>query len=262
MVCNKTPVPVGKEFCADFGQSLHDKGVVAGDRTRVVSNIELLEPSQHFRQHGQLIKKYLVHVFAEAEQVLFAEVGHLVLAGGVICHEHIVDCKPDLSFNFGKSAALMTLNDGPLLIFKFLLLSPGVSPDPRLGLEKWHKHARNVIILHHLMDDRHRQSLQVIRDEANQTEAGHRAFEINVFDLIFHFFHIRFEKHCFCFLEPVIWLDELSVGQCLTLADHDGELAIAVVDELHEGVIGSVACRAVVQEHFQEVNSGDLMVDL
>ena len=102
----------------------------------------------------------------------------------------------------------------------------------------------------------------MIRNEANQTEAGHRAFEINVFDLILHFFGIRFEQHCFCFLEPVIWLDELSVGQCLTLADHDGELAIAVVDELHEGVIGSVACRAVVQEHLQEVHCGDLMVDL
>ena len=102
----------------------------------------------------------------------------------------------------------------------------------------------------------------MIRNEANQTEAGHRAFEINVFDLIIHFLVLGFKQHCLRFLEPIIWLNELSIGQCFALADHDGELAIAVVDELHERVIGSVACRAVVQEHLQKVHGGDFMIDL
>ena len=102
----------------------------------------------------------------------------------------------------------------------------------------------------------------MIRNEADQTEAGHRAFEINVFDLIIHFLGLGFEQRCLRLLEPIIWLNELSIGQCFALADHDGELAIAVVDELDQSVVGSLACRAVVQEHLQKVHSGDFMINL
>ena len=94
----------------------------------------------------------------------------------------------------------------------------------------------------------------MIRNEANKTEAGHCAFEIYVLELLIHLLRLGLSHDVLGTLSLGIWLNELSVCQRFTFGDHDGEFAIAVVDELDEGVVCGLACRAVVQEHLQEVN--------
>jgi len=57
-------------------------------------------------------------------------------------------------------------------------------------------------------------------------------------------------------------LNKLVIWQNFNLANHFAKLAIAVVDELNEGVVGGLARSAMVQEHFYEVHGGYFMVYL
>ena len=82
-----------------------------------------------------MIEKHLVEILPQAQQVLFSEGGHLVLACAVISHEHVVDGEPDLSFDFSELAAIMSLNLLPLLVFKLLLFTSSIGADPGLGLQ-------------------------------------------------------------------------------------------------------------------------------
>ena len=126
----------------------------------------------------------------------------------------------------------MTLNDFPGLIFKLLLLAVCIRANPGLGFEKGHEHARNIIVLHHLVNDWQRQCLQLIRNEANQAETGHSALEIHIFELLVHLLLLCLAQDSFCALRLCIWLDELVVGEGFALAHHVGKLSIAVVDQL------------------------------
>jgi len=54
----------------------------------------------------------------------------------------------------------------------------------------------------------------------------------------------------------------LVIWQNFNLANHFAKLAIAVVDELNEGVVGGLTRSAMVQEHFYEVHGGYFMVYL
>ena len=124
----------------------------------------------------------------------------------------------------------MSWNDHPLLILKLLLLALRIRPDPGLGLEEGHENAWDVIILHHLVNDWHGERLHLVRDEADQAEAGHGALEVDVINLVLHLFVLCLIDHRRCALALSIWLDELTIRESLTLSNHLSELAIAVIN--------------------------------
>ena len=103
------------------------------------------------------------------------------------------------------------------------------------------------------MDDRKRQSLQLIRDEANDTEASDCALELNIGDLLGHLLALCLLNDIFGWLGAFVWSQVLSIGQSLAFGEHVRELAIAVVDELDQNIIGSLACSPVEQQHLKEV---------
>jgi len=101
------------------------------------------------------------------------------LVGG-LCHEHVVDGEPDLTFQLCDSTLLVRLNLGPFIVFKFLLNSFSVGSDPWSELEQGHEHKWDVVVLHQLMNDRSGETFHMVCNEPDQTEAGHRATELNV----------------------------------------------------------------------------------
>ena len=83
----------------------------------------------------------------------------------------------------------------PLLVLKLLLFSLRVGADPGLGFEERHQNARNIIVLHHLVDDRDGKTFKVVRNEPDQAEACHCGLEIDVRDLLVQILPLRLAKH-------------------------------------------------------------------
>jgi len=238
-ICDLAPVLIGEEACADLRNHLHNKCIGCRERTGSTLDVELFEATEHVGEHGELVEQCLVHKLAEAEKVLLAEIGHRVLASCVFGHEHIVDSEPDLRLYLGELSTLMRLDHGPLLIFKLFFLILCIHADPRLQFKQGHEHTRDVIILHHLVDDRQGKSINMIGDEPDQAEASHRAFEVDFIKLCFHFLLLRLVDTLLGGL--VISPKVLAILECLAFLHHVRELAIAVVNELNKGVISSLA---------------------
>ena len=112
------------------------------------------------------------------------------------------------------------------------------------------------------MDDRKRQSLQLIRDEANDTEAGDCALEFDISDLLSHLLILCLLNDILGRLGAFVWSQVLSIGQSLALGEHVGELAIAVVDELDQDIVGALTCSPVEQQHLKEVQQRNFVIDL
>ena len=149
----------------------------------------------------------------------------------------------------------MCLDDLPLLIFEFLVLSFCVRANPGLSLEEGDQDARNVVVFHHLVDDGHRKAFHVVRDKANQAEARHRALELNICNQLRLLLVLRLADQVLGVLKFGVGLEELAVGQLLKFAHHIRKLAVAVVNQLDERVVCSLAGRPVEHKHFQNVQS-------
>jgi len=124
----------------------------------------------------------------------------------------------------------MRLNNRPLLVLKLLIFTSCVFSYPRLALEEWYKNARDVVVLHHLMNDRHRKCFHLIRDETNDAKAAHRCFKFYVSKLLLHFLLLCLIHELLCTNTFVVRHDILSISKLLTFAHHHRELSVAVVN--------------------------------
>ena len=143
----------------------------------------------------------------------------------------------------------MGLNHNPPLILKLLLLSISVCANPGLSFEKRYKHARNIIVLHHLVDDRDWQSFKVVRDEPDQAETCHCGLKFDVCDLLIQVMLLCLTDNLFGGL-LLVGLNEFTIGKSFALLCHGRELPVAVVDQLDQCIIGGLTCRPVVKEDF------------
>ena len=111
------------------------------------------------------------------------------------------------------------------------------------------------------MDYRQRQCFNVVADEANETEARHRALELYLELLLRQIFggsHLQ----VFLGVERLVWPDGLSAWKFLAHFDQFHELAVAVVNQLNQRVIRCLTGGPMVQKNFKEVADRCFVVNL
>jgi hypothetical protein len=102
------------------------------------------------------------------------------------------------------------------------------------------------------VDDRQRQSFNVISDEPDNAKAAHSAHELNLFLLLSDVVGVCL-GHEFLRVKVDTRPYTLALRQLLTLLYKFDELSIAVVNQFHQRVVGCLTCSPVVQQDFKEV---------
>lgn len=147
----------------------------------------------------------------------------------------------------------MRLNHRPLVVFILFLFAFFVAANPRLFFKKGNQNQRDVGDISKLVSDRSRETLHMVSDEADDAEALHGTPEFNLSEVSFQ---VLFGRH----VDQLHWIVfvhkaqfESFLSHFVHFLSHPHKLAVAVVDQLNNGVLASLCSCAVVHEQFKQV---------
>ena len=126
-----------------------------------------------------------------------------------------------------------------------------VGSEPWSILKEGNQDTWDIVVLHHLVNDWHRERFSVVRDESNHTEAGDHAAPFDLLEV-----SILVALHICCHVFHADWLAWEKVfilTESSALFSQVDELSIAVVNQLDEDVLTANTGCPMVKHHFEEV---------